>query len=71
MLKVAAIVVVAYAAGHPALASVRPEVLEKPLAGFHGDVNNVSGSIWNSMVAADRTGLLRSISRAVGIGSLR
>ncbi|WP_439572962.1 hypothetical protein [Phreatobacter sp.] len=71
MLRIAVIVVVAYAAGHPALASARPEVLDKALSGFHGDVNSVSDSVWRSMVAADRTGLLRALGNATGLGTAR
>jgi len=71
MLRIAVIVIAAYAAGHPALASARPEVLDKALSGFHGDVNSVSNSVWRSIVAADRTGLLRAVGNATGIGATR
>lgn len=66
MLRIVFIVVLAYAAGHPALASARPEVLDKALSGFHGDVNTVGGSLWRSLVSADRTGLLVALARAAG-----
>lgn len=71
MLRIAAIVIAAYAAGHPALAGMRPELLEKPLAGFHGDVNSVAGRAWQTLVAADNTGVMRSIGHSVGAGSTR
>lgn len=51
MLRIAVIVILAYAAGHPALAAVRPEALDKALSGFHGDVNTVGASIWRALGA--------------------
>ncbi|MFN3852989.1 MAG: hypothetical protein ACK4M0_01210 [Phreatobacter sp.] len=62
MLRIAVIVILAYAAGHPALAAVRPEVLDKALSGFHGDVNTVGASLWRTLVSADRAGLLGAMS---------
>jgi hypothetical protein len=39
MLRVCAIVLIAYNCGYPGLKSVRPAVLEQPLVGFHQQVN--------------------------------
>ena len=55
MLRVCAIVLVAYNCGYPGLASVRPAAFDQPLTSFHNEVNAaVREAITGARIAGEK-----------------
>lgn len=66
MLRAAIAAVLIYAYGHPALEAARPALLDKPLQGFHRDINTIALDAYRAIARLDEERALAAVKGYAG-----
>jgi hypothetical protein len=63
MIRTFALAVALYAYGQPAYYDYRPAMLDKPVQGFHADVNNIASKARRALTTLDAARTMQYLNR--------